>query len=399
MHIKQVVEETIKRKDELLHAMNVHGSPLYLFDTKAAENATLSFVQTFKKEIPRFHAYYAMKSNPHRYMLETVIKNGYGIDVSSGRELKLAVEAGSTDMIFTGPGKTDEELEMAIEHHKDIIVNIDSFGELRRLAKKAAQHNIQIRVGVRVSLQVHGNWNKFGIPLSDLKEFVDEAHTYSSIDLQGIQMHMSWNESVEPYKKAFEELSAYLKTNFQTDDLDWITYIDFGGGFLPQGLNGDYDLKQSTPEHMIYTIDKGLSLSEYAKGIGDIIRDTMPDLPSCRFFAEPGRIIATPSMYIGLRVVDVKKPGIAIIDGGNNIVGWERYETEYHPIVNLTHPSDKEITFLLYGSLCTPHDIWGYSCFAEKIEDGDMLVIPNQGAYTYTLAQNFIKDIPEVVRI
>jgi len=48
------------------------------------------------------------------------------------------------------------------------------------------------------------------------------------------------------------------------------------------------------------------------------------------------------------------------------------------------------------GSLCTPHDLWGYSYWGSGIEPGDVLLIPCQGAYTYSLRQEFIKPLPEV---
>lgn len=399
MHINDIVTGVIGKKEELLKILKDKETPLYLFDEKTTDIACKEFKTLFEQEIKRFHPYYAMKSNPHPYILESVLKHGYGIDVSSGRELSIALEAGATDMIFTGPGKTQKELDMAIKHNEKVIINIDSFGELRRLAELCEKKGIRIRAGVRISMKVYGNWNKFGVPLDDLKQFVEQAQRYPFINLQGIQMHMSWNETVEPYQKAFDELVAYLKHNFTKNELSWITYIDFGGGFLPQGLNGDYDLSISTPQKMQYTVDKGLSIKEYAQGISKVINNTMNELVDCVYYAEPGRIIATPSMLVALRVIDVKKQGVAIIDGGNNMIGWERYESEYHPVINVTHPSEKEIPCLLYGSLCTPHDIWGYTCFAEKIEEGDVLILPNQGAYTYTLAQNFIKDIPEVTRI
>jgi diaminopimelate decarboxylase len=51
------------------------------------------------------------------------------------------------------------------------------------------------------------------------------------------------------------------------------------------------------------------------------------------------------------------------------------------------------------GSLCTPHDVWGYGYFGEDIQIGDVLLIPCQGAYTYSLRQHFIKPIPKVVPI
>ena len=104
-------------------------------------------------------------------------------------------------------------------------------------------------------------------------------------------------------------------------------------------------------------------------------------------------------MHILLRVVDKKADDLVVTDGGTNIVGWERFETDYFPVINLSRPSLTERNCMIFGSLCTPHDIWGYGYFGEGIEPGDVLMIPSQGAYTYSLRQQFIKPLAKVVSL
>ena len=89
-----------------------------------------------------------------------------------------------------------------------------------------------------------------------------------------------------------------------------------------------------------------------------------------------------------------KSSEVVITDGGTNAIGWERFETDYFPVINLSRPDVRERECLVAGSLCTPHDLWGYSYFGEDIQRGDILLIPNQGAYTYSLRQEFIKPLP-----
>ncbi|MFH1143386.1 MAG: hypothetical protein V1774_02440, partial [Candidatus Eisenbacteria bacterium] len=72
---------------------------------------------------------------------------------------------------------------------------------------------------------------------------------------------------------------------------------------------------------------------------------------------------------------------------------------DYFPVINLSRPGLNEHECLVAGSLCTPHDLWGYSYFGDGIEVGDILLIPNQGAYTYSLRQEFIKPLPRTVRL
>ena len=84
---------------------------------------------------------------------------------------------------------------------------------------------------------------------------------------------------------------------------------------------------------------------------------------------------------------------------GTNAIGWERFETDYFPVINLSRPETIEHECYILGSLCTPHDVWGYSYWGKDIQPGDVLMIPTQGAYTYSLRQEFIKPLPEVVML
>lgn len=103
-------------------------------------------------------------------------------------------------------------------------------------------------------------------------------------------------------------------------------------------------------------------------------------------------------MHIALKVVDRKSPRTAILDGGVNAIGWERFSYDYFPVINLTHPGMRERICTLYGSLCLQGemDLWGYSYYGSKLAEGDILVVPYQGHLTYSLAQNFIHPIPPV---
>jgi diaminopimelate decarboxylase len=113
-------------------------------------------------------------------------------------------------------------------------------------------------------------------------------------------------------------------------------------------------------------------------------------------YAEPGRWIAHECMHFLLTLADAKDDDILITDGGTNLVGWERYEHDWFPVVNLTRPGEDEHPRLVLGALCTPHDVWGTSIFGDGAPRvGDVVCIPWQGAYTWSLRQHFIKPIAD----
>ena len=412
--LKHLAKYFFKRQDKFIRLAKENKSPFYIFDQKEFDIAINNFAKTFTRYIPRLKIYYAMKSNPHPYLLTRIVKVGHNIDVSSGRELAIAAKLKPRSILFTGPGKTEDELQLALKHTDRVILNIDSFTELSRIGRLAAKHKRKISAGIRIFTPLHGLWSKFGIPLNDLSTFWKEAQKYPYIDLQGIQVHMSWSDNAEPYIKVIKEISKYLMLNFSKTHRASIKFLDLGGGFMPYKTEGihPWSTKQGAVINAIakasnkqidfsdsYYFEKTATLEEYAKSISNAVNTYIAPNLSCDIFVEPGRILSSYAMHILLKVADVKSTKKIITDGGINIIGWEKFEEYYAPVLNLTHPSTTEIPCTIFGSLCTPDDIWGYSCFASKMETDDILLIPYQGAYTYTFRQEFIKSLPNVVKL
>ena len=235
--LRSLVGQALTKKEALLNLAQKYPTPFYVFDKSALKDAVDSFTSAFNAQIPNFKAYYAMKVNHHPLVVKMVIELGMGIDASSGREVNIALKLGARDILFTGPAKSQEELELALSHSNQIIVNIDSFSELRKLAALAFSRKIKVRAGVRIFTKEHGAWSKFGIPLKDLAAFWREASGYPFVDLQGIQFHSSFNDSVKPYQKNIAEVAKYLKMYFSSSMLRTIRFLDFEGGCDPRDLH------------------------------------------------------------------------------------------------------------------------------------------------------------------
>jgi len=403
-----------KKGKPILEFSKNRATPFYLFDEKELIDSAGEFTRAFNKHIVDCQAYYAVKVNWHPYILKAVVRQGFGLDVSSGRELKLAIKAGADKMVFSGPGKTEADLRLALSNKNKIIIQLDSFGELEKLGKLASDLKKDIRVGARIFTKTHGQWNKFGISLAELKSFWQQARKYPRLKLQGIQSHLSWNEDAVPYQNIIRELAGYLKNNFSGEDLASIKFIDLGGGFLPYRITAGYpwataqgDIIKKAGEWVDlsakfthrYYLTQSIDLDSYAQGIARAIKKYLNPIIKCNYFFEPGRIICHKSMHLILRVIDIKNKNNIILDGGINMVGWEGLRYDYMPLINLSDFSAQEKPCLVYGCLCMSDDIWGYSCYGRKIKVGDLIVIPYQGAYTYSSAQNFIKEIPPVYKM
>lgn len=400
------VEYYFNRRDHYLKIVEKQSVPLYLLETFVLRDKAQQFKNAFQKILPSVGFYYAVKSNHHPNIAQTLLDSGFGLDVSSGLELDMALNLGAKDIVFSGPGKTSTELRMAADNAPRVTVLIDSYGELRRLAGIAAGLKAHIRCGVRLTVDPKGLWRKFGIPLQAFPNFWQEATGYPFIQLVGLQFHSSWNltpdtpiEFIRSLGNKLADMPASYKKNLE--------FIDIGGGYWPE--QGEWLQASGTPEGKLrecfgqqtekadthYCLPT-VTIEEYATQIGAAIHENIFPVVQCRICFEPGRWICNDAVHLLMSVVDKKEPDLVITDAGTNAVGWERFEVDYFPILNLTKPSMIEKPCEILGSLCTPHDVWGYMYFGEEIEEGDILMIPTQGAYTYSLRQNFIKPLPPV---
>ncbi|MBU0571842.1 MAG: decarboxylase [Candidatus Omnitrophica bacterium] len=407
--LRSFVDEFIKDRQRYQEAHDRAGSPLYLFDERALIRKAKEFRNAFHSEFPRVSIFYALKSNSHPFIMESLINEGYGIDVSSGKELEQALRYSPAKIIFSGPGKTLEELCLACGNADTVTVLLDSFGELSRLGETASGKDVRIKAGVRLMIEEKGLWRKFGILLSDIERFFDEAKKYPNVELCGLQFHSSWNLDAGKQTDFISRLGRVL-AQMNRDVLQKINFIDIGGGYWP--VQGEWiqpcatqegRLKQciepGIPEGMEHYGISSAPIGEFARRLAKALEEHVLKYVDCTIYLEPGRWISHEAMHILVKVVDKKAYDTVICDGGTNMIGWERYETDYFPVINLSQPSLDEHPCMIFGSLCTPHDLWGYSYFGSDIGPGDILLIPMQGAYTYSLRQEFIKPIPPVHRL
>lgn len=406
-------------RERLLRIPKVPGEPLYVYDAEETRANVRAFREAFAAEGLPVRICYAIKSNCYAGLLKTVADDGEHLDASSRRELALALQAGARGIVYTGPAKTEGDFADILRHHERITVNLESERELRLLSRMAAEQGVKVRCGLRVHTGGQRGWTKFGLPLAELAPFFRMARSLPGIDFCGIHFHISMNKTPERYVQTLTELATYAEDRFSPEERAAFRYLDMGGGFFPQSFEGVYAWNPeqkmgyfSGEDHLEaifadrfrprYTPVLAEPIGSFARSIAGVFRERLsPALPEIGLFAEPGRYVCHSAMHLLLTLVDLKDPQKGIADGGNNMVGWEKHQFfNYTPLFNLTHFSmEREIPFLLYGSLCTPDDVWGYYLYCADAAEGDTICMPYQGAYTYTLAQEFIREIPAVVDI
>lgn len=409
-----LAERVLRRRDEFLAFLADRPTPCYVFDVAGTRKALRRYRRTFDRHLPRHRPFYAVKSNPYSGLLREALRGGFGLDVSSDRELDRAERLGATSLLFSGPAKTEADLRRFAAGSGERIVMFDGFGELARAGRAAASLGKPLTAGVRVFTTVHGSWNKFGIPLAELGRFFTAADNTPGVNLNGIQVHLSWNRNPSPYIAVIREIAAALREHLSPERRARLKFIDLGGGCKPHALEAGFphdnplgSLYRTADEHfgqdthfgLPYCRKESVPLEDYAAAMGNTFAEDLGTWFAGEIFTEPGRIVSTYAMHLALRVVDIKRADLAILDGGINMVGWEKYLHIHAPILNLTQPAVTEIPMKLAGSLCDPEDMWGERLHGAGLAEGDLLLMPHQGAYTFGTAQNFIRRIPPVLRL
>ena len=129
---------------------NKFGTPFYSYSYSKLKENINNFKKSFKSFSPLIC--FAVKSNTNVHIIREIKKLGLGADVVSMGELMLALKAGinPNKIVFSGVGKTSEEISFAIDK-KILLINAESLSEIKEINRIAKTKNKKIRIGVRLN--------------------------------------------------------------------------------------------------------------------------------------------------------------------------------------------------------------------------------------------------------
>lgn len=415
-YFEKYVKKIINKKNVLLKSCEEFGTPQYILDETELTGRAKFFVNTFRKNIPNSKFFYAFKCNDLPYLVDVMKNLGFNADVAGLFELELALKLGFEKIIFSSPGKDEEELKLAIENSDKVIISIDNIDELNRFMKLIKNNNIKNKIKISFRLtpidDSEDRWSKFGLTFDDLRKCVDKIKNIDNISWIGLHFHTSWNKTPKRYVKNIKNIGNNLKNNFTQDEISDLSFIDIGGGFYPEGegillsetlrgmlielldnegINRSIDFDETD-----FYIDDPVPLENFSKEISKTVNDYIIkniNKNNIKIFFEPGQFLTKHSTIILTKVLALKSDKSIILDAGTLTMrgGYGLANYEYAPIINISRPSLNTIKATVYGSLCEPSDIWGYRYYGEKAEPGDIMAVLNQGAYTFSFSQRFIK--------
>jgi diaminopimelate decarboxylase len=354
-------------------------TPLYVYSRERLEGAYRAYEAAFAPAPHRIC--YALKANSSAELLKIFAGLGAGADIVSGGELRQALRAGfkAEDIVFSGVGKTDEELSLGLDASIGEF-NVESESELRRLSALAASRGARACVTLRVNPNVDPKShpyistglreNKFGVPIEEAPRILRDARLLPGLEVSGVQCHIgSQLRDLEPASEAVRAIVALSRT-LMAEGFPLRT-IDMGGG-----LGVDYDgAGAPTPQQLA-----ALVLPQI-QGLG------------LKLLLEPGRSLIATAGALLTRVIAVKTNGgkrFVITDAGMNDLLRPSLYAAYHRIVNLSaREGAPVVTADIVGPVCESGDFFARERSIEETAEGDLLAIMDAGAYSFSMASNY----------
>jgi diaminopimelate decarboxylase len=390
----------------LLHAEDVPldrlaasvGTPFYCYSTATLER----HFRVLQDAVADLDATicFAVKANSNIAVIRTLAALGAGADVVSEGELRRALAAGIAPekIVFSGVGKTRQELELAIDTGI-LQINVESEPELEELNRVALSRGRRAVIGLRVNPDVDANThakittgrkeNKFGIEWTRIHQVLTHAQGLPGIDVASIAVHIgSQLTDLQPFRDAFSRLRDLI-LSLKADGVV-LPRLDLGGG-----LGIPYD-DQPSP-----------SPADYAA----VIRDHLGDL-GCRLILEPGRMLVGNAGILVSRVIYVKEGttrNFVICDAAmNDLVRPAMYDA-YHAILPVVQAAADDASRSVENVSLHPVDVVGPICesgdtFAKQrllppIAKDDLIVFATAGAYGSAMSSTYNSRplIPEVL--
>src|SRR5215212_8545306 len=361
------------------------GTPFYLYHGETIVDRVRRVREALGTEVS-----YSVKANPSLGVCQLIAREKEaGAEVASSGELAVARAAGfePEDIVFAGPGKTDDELKRVVQ--EGIFAdNVESLGEIDRLARISGEMGRKIGVGLRINptaqlmgsqMRMGGTVGQFGIDQAELEEAVEKTLSYPELILRGVHVYTATqvfevDPLLEHCRNIFE--IALEAADYAGHPLEM---IDFGGGFGVPYF-----------EKMLE-----FDLRSFGEGFRELLSTyrSDPRLEGCRFLFELGRyLVANAGVYV-TRAVDVKRTRgktFVVTDGGMNhhltaTGNMGQVFRKSYPLLNLTRMSGvPEEGVAVAGPCCTPLDMFGSNIRLVQPEVGDLIGVFYSGAYGFS---------------
>ena len=329
-----------------------------------------------------YSIHYAIKANHNSRILQFMKERGLGVDCVSENELHEALSAGfdSEKILLAGVGKTDQEIELAINNSIGVI-HVESFEELEVIDEIAEKLGKTARIALRINPDVNAkthpgittglNENKFGISANRITEAKEYIQQNLHVELVGLHFHIG--SQIEELG-VFEELAIRVNEiwrQFHKVGFDF-NYLNLGGG-----LGIDY-----------YNPDGGpADFFSYFQAFNNSLNVGV----NTKIHFELGRSLVGQCGNLISRVLYVKKgenKDFLILDAGMTELIRPALYNSYHQVDNLSSKEELEV-YDIVGPVCESSDSFAQKRSLTKAKRKDLIAIRSAGAYGQVMASNY----------
>ncbi len=353
-------------------------TPLYIYDLDYMSEQYNKLKESFKGR--KSIVAYAVKANSNLSVVQHFAKMGSGADCVSIGEVRRAFKAGipAYKIIFSGVGKSDDEIREAIE--SDILyINVESEAELGRVEMIAKELQTVSRISIRVNPNIDPKThpyistglhdNKFGVDLQSAKRMYIMANNSEFLDPVGIHFHIgSQLTELTPIRES-AEIVADLVRSLATIKID-LKFFDIGGGL---GIR--------------YDDETLIEPYEYAQAILGCL--TALDLT---VLCEPGRFLTANAGYFVSKVLYEKQNGekkFVVVDGAMNDLLRPSLYGAYHKIEAITEATGEARAVDIVGPVCESGDFFAKDYPLPELAHNDLVVVHSAGAYGFGMGSNY----------
>ena len=367
-YIENVSAERIAKK---------FGTPSYVYSYDKIKNNINNFKKNFKSVNPLIC--FSVKSNSNLKILSLINKFGLGADVVSKGELIRALKAKikPENIVFSGVGKTIDELKFAISK-KILLINAESENEILEIEKIAKKNNKKINIGIRLNpdtdaktlkkISTGKKEDKFGLTGKKFLELLKKYKSSKFINVICLSVHIgSQITSHVPYKNMLNVVNKIIqKSKYK------FKYVDLGGGM---GIQYENNLKS-------------LNYSKYNKLIKSFLKKN-----NTKIVFEPGRSIVGNAGYLISKITYIKQTNsknFVILDSAmNDLIRPALYGAKHRivPSKLIRKKISKKHEFV--GPICETTDKFLNVANYQKINQGDIVIICDVGAYGMVLSSNY----------
>ncbi|MFO8018395.1 MAG: diaminopimelate decarboxylase [Promethearchaeia archaeon] len=368
-----------------------YGTPLYVVNEKLIRERYRQLKEALDSEYEKNDVHFAVKSNSNLSILQILDSEGAKFDCTSQGEIYTCFQAdiAPEKIIYTGNMFTNDNLRYALDN--DVMINLDSISQLKRLAKIYEEKGKDIENGI-ISFRINpefgaghhthtitaGKEIKFGI----LDEQVLEAYTLAKelgFKRFGIHTHLgSGIIDANDYKEGMKHYLSIVKQLAEGLDLEF-EFVDFGGGMgIPYKPN-DEPFEMDLYDEIVIEPFKNL------------VKTGLLGEPTLKI--EPGRFISCESTIILTQINTIKNNGykwFAGVDAGFNVLIRPAMYGSYHHIMACNNRGENDtITYDIVGPICESGDILGREREFQKLEEEEYLAILDAGAYGFTMSSPY----------